>query len=262
MDAHGRFRTPSTSRTGLKIDVGPRAHGGPPVADDSLWGLFEFHGGARPNVDGMPYIPSTPTPFDPESREHGALIEEVRRYRRAGWFQNEVGSDQEVAERARERWWAEWQSEVDTSGPDDGIFICMADPERAIWFDPESDTCEENETYTGVLQELAALSGGDLVITDVVEDWRREPGRVFVSCGVNGASIEVALHQYDDWVDPKIIAQLNAALPADSGRFYVFDGGGQAFGITWATSDEAESLMAHGRVVRLDRAPDAWPGIR
>jgi len=56
----------------------------------------------------------------------------------------------------------EWQSEVDTSGPDDGIFISVADPERAIWFDPESDTCGENETYTSVLQDLAALSAETL----------------------------------------------------------------------------------------------------
>jgi hypothetical protein len=151
--------------------------------------------------EGMPNVLSTPTPFDPESREHGALIEEVRRYRRAGRFQNEVGSYQEVAERARERWWAEWESEVDTSGPDDGNFISMVDAERAIWFDPESDTCEQNETYTGVLQELAALSGGDL----------------FASCGVNRASYELALHQYDNWVTRRSFAQLNAALPGMAG---------------------------------------------
>ena len=79
----------------------------------------------------MAYIPSTPPPFDPQSPQHGALVQVVRQYREAGWFEHETGSDEKVAEGARERWWAEWEDEVDTSGPDDGIFICMADPQRA-----------------------------------------------------------------------------------------------------------------------------------
>jgi hypothetical protein len=208
-----------------------------------------------------PYTPSTPTPFDLRSPEHRALIEEVGRYRKAGWFEDEVGSDEEVAERARGRWWEHWESEVDTSGPDDGIFICMSDPSRATWFDPEADTCEGNETYIDALQELSALTGGAVVITDAVEDWQRQPGRVFVSYRLNGSQHELALHHFDDWVDPKMIAQLNAALPGDGRRFYVFDGGGQAFAITWATPNEAESLMASGRAVLLDRSPDKWPGV-
>jgi hypothetical protein len=72
----------------------------------------------------------------------------------------------------------------------------------------------------------------------------------------------MALHEFGDWVDPKIIAQLDAALPAGGRRLYVFDGAGQAFGITWATPAEAESLCSRGRATLLDRAPDAWPGIR
>lgn len=210
----------------------------------------------------MAYIPSTPPPFDPQSPQYGALVQVVRQYREAGWFEHEAGSDEKVAGGARERWWAEWEDEVDTSGPDDGIFICTADPQRASWFDPERDTCEENQTYTEVLEELAALSGGTVVISNVVEDWDREPGRVFVSYRLNGADQQMALHEFDDWVDPKIIVQLNAALPAEGRRLYVFDGGGQAFGITWATPAETESLCSRGRATLLDRAPDAWPGIR
>lgn len=65
------------------------------------------------------------------------------------------------------------EEEIDTSERDYAIFIKIADPQRAIWFDPEADTCEANATYTNVLKRLAALSGGALVITHVVEDWHR-----------------------------------------------------------------------------------------
>jgi hypothetical protein len=185
----------------------------------------------------------------------------VKQYREAGWFEHEAGTDEEVAEAARERWWAEWEREVDINPPDDGIFISMAGPQRALWFDPERDTCEENKTYTEVLGDLADLSGGTVVISDVVEDWHRESGRVFVSYRLSDANQEMALHEFDDWVDPKIIAQLNAALPPEGRRLYVFDGGGQAFAVTWATFSEAAALSSHGRATLLDRAPEAWPGV-
>jgi len=32
---------------------------------------------------------------------------------------------------------------------------------------------------------------------------------VFVSYRLNGADQQMALHEFDDWVDPKIIVQLN-----------------------------------------------------
>ena len=62
----------------------------------------------------MAYIPSTPPPFDSQSPQHGALVQVVRHYREAGWFEHETGSDEKVADGARERWWAEWEDEVDT----------------------------------------------------------------------------------------------------------------------------------------------------
>jgi hypothetical protein len=210
----------------------------------------------------MPYEPTAPPPFDPDDPAHRELIELVRRYRSAGWFAGDVASDEDVARRAREGWWAEWEQEVDTAAPDDGIFICAADPGRAIWFDPEADTCEENATYLSVLDDLAAVTGGALRLVGVSEDWHREPGRVYVAYEVDGVGRELALHQFDDWVDPKIIEQINRSLPPDGGRFYVFDGGGQAFAITWATATEAAALNGSGQTALLDRAPDPWPGIR
>jgi hypothetical protein len=210
----------------------------------------------------VPYEPPEPPPFDSADPDHQNLIALVRSYRSAGWFRSETGSDEDVARRARERWWAEWADEVDTEGTDDGIFICSADPERATWFDPEADTCEENATYLSVLDELAGLSGSAVEFTDVVEDWNREPGRVFVSFRLDGGEHELALHEFDDWVDPKVIEQLNHYLAPERGRFWVFDGGGQAFAITWATSAEAEALSRSVRATLLDRAPDNWPGVR
>jgi hypothetical protein len=200
-------------------------------------------------------------PFDPTSSAHKDLIRLVSQYRAASWFAGEGGSDQEIAERARTAWWAEWESEVDTDGTDDGIFISTADPERAIWFDPEADTCEENHTYTEVLGQLVSLTGGELSVSNIAEDWQREPGHVFVSCRVNGIVNELEFRENDDWVDPAVISQLNAAIPEGGRRFFVFDGGGQAFCITWASRAEAEQLAGHGHAVLLDRAPDAWEGV-
>jgi hypothetical protein len=210
----------------------------------------------------VPYEATPPPPFDPDNPKHHDLIDFVHRYRSAGWFEGDVASDEDVTRRARERWWAEWEQEVDTAGSDDGIFLCFADPTRAIWFDPEADTCEENATYLSVLDDLAALTGGPIPLEGVSEDWQREPGRVYVTYRIDGVGHELALHQNDDWVDPKIIEQINRSLPPDGRRFYVFDGGGQAFAITWATAAEADALNGSGRAALFDRAPDLWPGIR
>lgn len=48
----------------------------------------------------MSYVPSTPTPFNLQSPHHRALVEMVKQYREARWFEDAAGSDEEVAELA------------------------------------------------------------------------------------------------------------------------------------------------------------------
>ena len=204
---------------------------------------------------------SMPPPWDPESPAHSGLVEAVRAYRRAGWLGRFGGaSDEDAARALREEWWSQWEEEYAADEPDDGILAAL-DPERAIWFDPEADTCEDNRTYVDVLASLCEITGGELEITGVVEDWRREPGRVHVALVVNGTPGELHLHEFHDWVDPKVIEGLNRFLPRDGRHFYCFDGGGQAFCITWASPAEVAALEAARPARLLDKAPAAWPGV-
>ena len=211
----------------------------------------------------MTYVPPELPPWDHDRPEHRALIEKVHRYRSAGWFAHstETDTDEKTAQAARQTWWSDFGCEMSTDF-DDGIFICIADPSRAIWFDPEADVCEGNSSYVHFLAQLSSLTEGDASIGEVVEDWHTEPGRIFVTYKLNGDEHSLALHHYDDWVDPKVLEQLNDELPAGGRRFYCFDGGGQPYALTWATADEVGAIASPGTTPLLDRAPDGWPGVR
>jgi hypothetical protein len=208
----------------------------------------------------------TPPPmpeWDPVScRLHGELVEVVREYRSAGWFEQFAGQpDEVVAEVLRAQCWPDDCEEFDVARAGYGNFA-LADTERVIGLDPEADTSEGNHVYVGVLRRLAKITLGALVMTDVSEDWRSEPGRVIVSLVANGQPRQLRLHQLDDWVDPKVITLLNAMVAEQARRFYCFDTGGQMYPITFATPEQAAAMNAFGKVRLLDRAPDEWPGIR
>lgn len=152
----------------------------------------------------------TPPPWDAASPAHRGFVEAVAAYRRAGWFERFGNtSDEDAARALREEWWGEWGEEYEARSPDDGT-VATFDSERAMWFDPEADTCEANQTYFQALGLLSEITGGELEVTDIVEDWQREPGRVHVALVVNGTRAELHLHEFSDWVDPKVIEGLNS----------------------------------------------------
>jgi len=201
--------------------------------------------------------------WDPVScRLHRDLIEVVHEYRVAGWFEQYVGQpDEVVAEVLRAQWWQDDWEEFDVARAGYGNFA-LADTDRVIGLDPEADTSEGNHVYVEVLQRLAEITADALVITDVSEDWQSESGRVIVSVLANGQPRQLRLHQFDDWIDPKVITLLNGIVAAQARRFYCFDTGGQMYPITFAKPEQAAAMNAFGKVQLLDRAPDEWPGIR
>jgi hypothetical protein len=147
-------------------------------------------------------------------------------------------------------------SELD-DGDDEQLVVL--DEDRAVSLDPENDVCDENHSYAEVLERLAGLTSGEVELTDIVEDWHRQPGQVYVAFSLNGRPAELCLEQMDDWTDGSMIGQLNALLARRGGHFFVFDGGGQAFSITCLTPEGA-ALVSRQRPLRLfDVAPEAWP---
>jgi len=201
--------------------------------------------------------------WDPaSSRLQRELIEVLREYRAAGWFKQYAGQPEEaVAKAVRAQWWQDNWEEFDVERWGYGNFA-LADTESVIGLDPEADTVEGNDVYVGVLGRMAKITSGALVISDVSEDWQSEPGRVIVSLVANRDPRQLRLHQFHDWVDPKVISLLNAILVAQAGRFYCFDTGGQMYPITFATPEEAAAMNAFGKVDLVDHAPSEWPGIR
>ena len=200
--------------------------------------------------------------WDPASRLHGELLRVLHEYRAAGWFKQYAGQpDDVVAQALRARWWQDDWEEFDADRVGYGNFALL-DTERVVGLDPEADTAPGNDVYIQVLDDLAGITAGALALSEAAEDWDSEPGRVIVTFVANGAPHRLRLHQFDDWVDPKLIPLLNDIVPRHQGRFYCLDTGGQMYPITFATAEEVKALNAFGRVSVVDHAPEGWPGIR
>ncbi len=91
--------------------------------------------------------------------------------------------------------------------------------------DPKADVCDGDNVYAEVVKEWAEITGGAFAPTDIHEKWHSVIGPIEVSFLVNGQPNLITPTHRDDWIDLKIVAQLNRILEASGKRFnYVVDG--------------------------------------
>lgn len=105
-------------------------------------------------------------------------------------------------------------------------------PEQAYWFDWEG--FDMSTEYTNILNGVSTMAGGDFTITDAKQDmsdadWEKGTGSIRLRFSVNGKPYEYRLKLMNDWLDTRIVKDINDALK-DAGvekRVYAMEDGGQ-----------------------------------
>jgi hypothetical protein len=101
--------------------------------------------------------------------------------------------------------------------PWDDVFL-LAYAKGDVWADdPEADVCAENEVYSTVLPEWAAISHGAFAPGTITEQWKSNTGPVALSFQLSGQSVSVSPSYLDDWIDLEVLRQINTLI-ASSGR--------------------------------------------
>jgi hypothetical protein len=106
---------------------------------------------------------------------------------------------------------------LDHRNPWDDVFL-LGYSSGDVWADdPEADVCRENQVYTEVLQQWAAISKGAFAPGAITEQWEEESGPIKISFELGERQTSVAPRYQDDWIDLEVLLQINA-LVAHSGR--------------------------------------------
>jgi len=191
------------------------------------------------------------------------LMAAVPVFRRAGFFAlYEPLSDVELA-RSLAATWRAWEGDELSSDPGElDWMLVVLDEERTFQGDSEADVLEGNNVYVGLLRDLARRSGGALTVRAIKEEWASHTGSVDISLRANGNAVHLALADCGDWIDPKLLTEVNGLLSPEGPHFFVVDTGGQNVIITRATEEERRTLE-EARSLRLsDRPPPWWESVR
>lgn len=105
-------------------------------------------------------------------------------------------------------------------------------PDQAYWFDWEG--FDISQEYVFILNGVNAMAKGEVSITDISQemsdaDWEKGSGTIHISFCVNGTPYDYQLRLEHDWLDTRIIADINDALKRSGieKRVYAAEDGGQ-----------------------------------
>ena len=127
----------------------------------------------------------------------------VRYFQEFGFFKGE--SPHDVLERYEES----HSGPLTLTSPWDDIFLLAESPSRVWASDPEADVCAENQVYSEVLPEWAAITGGLVRITNMTESWGTETGPISLQFNLNGKPATLSPSYQDDWIDLDVLCALN-----------------------------------------------------
>src|SRR5204863_9388420 len=103
--------------------------------------------------------------FKDDSGKPGTPEDVVRFYQQLGFF---AGAD---AGAVVQRYTEEHGARPDARKPWDDVFILASSKGDAWADDPEADVCAENEVYSEVLPQWAAISHGAFAPNGITEHW-------------------------------------------------------------------------------------------
>lgn len=194
-------------------------------------------------VPRAPPTVSEPTvAFDGEPWSPAWIRSAIAYYRGFGFFgANE--SDAEAAEFVTALIIADWGSlgAIQDAGDVTDWYLLYFDEARVWCHDLERDVLEGNRMYERALLELAAVSGGRIVVANVTESWETEDGPVRVNATVNGARVWFGAQAFGDWYDFRAIMLAFNRWLDGSGYVYASTGvdGQRGFATVLSVEDAA-----------------------
>jgi hypothetical protein len=116
--------------------------------------------------------------------------------------------------------------------------------DRCWHFDTEA--IEDEDSYVRIVHDMARITRGALVCTEVKSGLDYEQGKAWVSFVANGQPVRWDLKVDNDWVDPGFFSRM-AALTTElglKGRYTYFDTGGQDLVVGFETPEDLARLKA------------------
>lgn len=184
-------------------------------------------------------------PLPPSTAE--TTVERVAGLREAGLFAGDPGTtDEELAAEIDQKLDAAWGPDFPADDPLRDLAVAEQDAARVLWIDLEADVFAGGDVYVATLDQLAGISVDAFAPTDVTETWDGGTGPITVAFELAGAHHELHPAYLEDWIDPGILADINARI-ADSGRrFELYRAFDQTAFIVALTDAERAGLEARG----------------
>lgn len=106
-------------------------------------------------------------------------------------------------------------------------------PDQAYWFDWEGFDLERD--YEDILRGIDAMAGSGCAITAIEmdtskADWANGTGTIEIRYRVNGVSQKSEVKMENDWLDPKFLEDVRAAMKSvgiEEKQLYIMEDGGQ-----------------------------------
>jgi hypothetical protein len=183
--------------------------------------------------------------FKDDSTRASSPEDVVSFYQQLGFF---VGAD---ATAAVQRYIEEHGAPPDPSKPWDDVFL-LAHSQGDVWADdPEADVCAENEVYSEVLPQWAAISHGAFLPGGITEYWANEFGPITLTFELEGQQASVSPGYLDDWIDLDVLRQINSLIVPKGRQFECAVDGNFAL-VLCLTSEQKTAMRVHRRF------PFAW----
>jgi hypothetical protein len=197
----------------------------------------------RPTTAGGAACPEGPPPAIADE----TIVDRVAALRSVGLFADRAGMTDAALAAAVETAMADvWGAPEDVPASLVELVVAEQDPTRVWWRDLEADVAAENEVYAQTIAEWSEISAGAFEPTDIVETWQGPAGPVTVAFTHDGTQRTLSPEYLEDWIDPRILTQINEAI-ADSGRrFEMVKAFDQTAFVIALTEAEREGLEARG----------------
>lgn len=126
------------------------------------------------------------------------------------------------------------------------LAVAQQDHARVWWQDLEADVAPGNEVYVQTLAAWSEISGGVFDPGDITESWAGPTGPVTIRFRLADGTHELHPAYLEDWIDPGILAQIDALIAGSGRRFELYKGFDQTAFVIVLTDPERRALEAPG----------------
>lgn len=187
----------------------------------------------------------TADPFPPASNE--SIAERVAALRSVGLFADRSDLDDAALAAEVEAGIADsWGDALEPDDPLLDLVVAEQDHQRVWWQDLEADVAEGNEVYVQTLTSWAAISVGAFEPEAITENWASDEGPVTVAFSLGDDAHELAPAYLEDWIDPGVLASINALMAPAGRRFELYKSFDQTAFVMALTDLERQALETRG----------------